>query len=800
LLRGCFDHLKKHVSRFSSQIQSPNRALGTRRRVALGVELLESRLTPAQLSVSPAALPIDTAGQNYSVAFQATGGDGHYSFALASSTLPQGLSLSSTGVLSGRTTLAGSFTLTVNVTDTTERGLSGSERCTLTVNPGAASTFAVTSQATATAGVSFLVAITAKDAYGNLATGFSGNLTLISSDGQTVHLATVNAFNRGLASDLVTLDTADRLTLSASSGTIRGTTGTITVSPAAVAGFAISEPTTVTAGVRFNVTITAKDAFGNTLTGFSGNVVLTSSDGQTVNLAAMPAFSNGSAIPTVTLDKADTLTLTVTLGTIRSTGGSITVNPGAAAGFGISEPTTATAGVSFNVSIKAMDAYGNTVNGFSGTVTLTSSDGQTVYLAATPVFSHGTANAVVTLDKADSVTLTATSGTIKGTGGSTTVSAGSSDWFSQNMPDPALQALARSDFNRDSSLTYNDALGLFAEAEGVGALTTAELQSLQALVTTSGAAAVNLASSVQNLTYKVVDGDPANAQFQGATLGNLHVGSSATQLQELVAKWFLGEDLPTIDTQYTQSWGSCSYALASGTLFGSGGPSYKDVAQGEEGDCWLLASFGVTAANDPSIIQSMFTDDGTTMENGVQVHVWTVRFYENGAASYLTVNNYLPQVNGMFAYANLGQMLSNPNNVLWVPLAEKAYAELCASGWNQRPQANAYVSLNGGTATTALPTITAGAENYPTNITQSSFTSALAAGTLFTLASSPSGNSSLGIVGDHDYAVLGYNATTQTFTLLNPWGWNNTSGYPGILTLTWAQLAANFSLDGDCTP
>ena len=54
-----------------------------------------------------------------------------------------------------------------------------------------------------------------------------------------------------------------------------------------------------------------------------------------------------------------------------------------------------------------------------------------------------------------------------------------------------------------------------------------------------------------------------------------------------------------------------SYSVASGTLFSSGGPSYKDVYQGEEGDCWLLSSFAVTAAHDPSVIQSMFTSDGT---------------------------------------------------------------------------------------------------------------------------------------------------------------------------------------------
>ena len=371
------------------------------------------------------------------------------------------------------------------------------------------------------------------------------------------------------------------------------------------------------------------------------------------------------------------------------------------------------------------------------------------------------------------------------------------DWFSRNMTDPGLQDLARSDFNRDSSLTYSDMLNLFAAAESAGSVTSAELQSLQALVTIGGAAAVNMSGSVQSLTYKVVDGDPANAQFLGAPLGNLGVGSSATQLQDLVDKWFLGMDHPTIDMQYLS--GSVNYALASGTLFGNGGPSYKDVYQGMEGDCWLLASAAETAAIEPSVIQSMFTDDGTTLEGGVQVHIWTVRFYDNGVASYLTVDNDLPAGNGNFVYANLSQSISSSSNVLWVPLLEKAYAQLSESGWNARPPSNAYTSLNSGSASTSLPVITGAQESssYPFG-DASSFSSAISSGTLLTVGS-VTGNSSLGIVGNHDYAVLGYNASNQTFTLLNPWGWNNGSA-PGILNLTWGQITQYFYLDGDCNP
>jgi hypothetical protein len=223
------------------------------------------------------------------------------------------------------------------------------------------------------------------------------------------------------------------------------------------------------------------------------------------------------------------------------------------------------------------------------------------------------------------------------------------------------------------------------------------------------------------------------------------------------------------------------------------------VYQGEEGDCWLLSAFAVTAAHDPSVIQSMFTSDGTQTENGIQVEVWTVRFYDNGVATYLTVNNYLPASSGCFVYAGGYQSISNPNNVLWVDLAEKAYAQLSASGWNSRPATNAYAALNAGNASSALPVITGALESSANPyVSSTSFSNAIANGILLTLGSYAD-NNALGIVGDHDYGVLGYNASNQTFTLLNPWGWNNTNA-PGILNLTWTQVTQNFFLDGNCNP
>ena len=63
------------------------------------------------------ALPGGVGGTAYSQTFTATGGQGTHRFALATGTLPAGLTLSSGGVLSGTPTVAGTFDFAVSATD-----------------------------------------------------------------------------------------------------------------------------------------------------------------------------------------------------------------------------------------------------------------------------------------------------------------------------------------------------------------------------------------------------------------------------------------------------------------------------------------------------------------------------------------------------------------------------------------------------------------------------------------------------------------------------------------------------------
>ncbi|HKV60722.1 MAG TPA: immunoglobulin domain-containing protein, partial [Candidatus Acidoferrum sp.] len=72
----------------------------------------------ATLQISTAQLPGGTVAGVYSATLAATGGSTPYSWSLAGSSLPNGLSLSTAGVISGTPSSAGSFSFTVQVKDT----------------------------------------------------------------------------------------------------------------------------------------------------------------------------------------------------------------------------------------------------------------------------------------------------------------------------------------------------------------------------------------------------------------------------------------------------------------------------------------------------------------------------------------------------------------------------------------------------------------------------------------------------------------------------------------------------------
>ena len=140
------------------------------------------------------------------------------------------------------------------------------------------------------------------------------------------------------------------------------------------------------AGVAHSVTVSAKDAYGNTATGYRGTIHFTSSDAHAV-LPANYTFTAGDAgvhkfSLGLTLKSAGTQGVRATdtvSATITGAQHGIVVTPAAAATLvvsGLASPRTA--GVAGTITVKAKDAYGNVATGYRGTVTFTSSDSHAV--------------------------------------------------------------------------------------------------------------------------------------------------------------------------------------------------------------------------------------------------------------------------------------------------------------------------------------------------------------------------------------------------------------------------------------
>ena len=143
----------------------------------------------------------------------------------------------------------------------------------------------------------------------------------------------------------------------------------------AVAGF----PSSTTAGVAHNITVTALNADGSINTGFTGTVQFTSTDPQAILPASysFTASDHGVHTFTVTLKTAGTQSLTATDTANASVTGAdsgITVQPTAASKFVLTGPSSVSAGVLFSLTLTVEDAYGNIVTDYTGTVHFTSTD------------------------------------------------------------------------------------------------------------------------------------------------------------------------------------------------------------------------------------------------------------------------------------------------------------------------------------------------------------------------------------------------------------------------------------------
>jgi hypothetical protein len=355
------------------------------------------------------------------------------------------------------------------------------------------------------------------------------------------------------------------------------------------------------------------------------------------------------------------------------------------------------------------------------------------------------------------------------------------------------------------SVTFASMQTLFqdvaAEVSASGALTASQFQDLQTVV--ANLASVGASAYLQYISTALVDGNANNVTYTGGqasavTLGNLSAGSSYTQFNELVGKWFLGNDDPSTQVSSGASnVGTISYVTTTLPLYSAGGPSINDINQGDLGDCYLVCGLAEVALQDPTAIENMIHDNG----NGT----YGVRFFINGQAEWVTVDSTLASTIGTQpfndAYVSSGQNM-------WVNLVEKAYAEISTAvdindnpyGWN----GNSFSSVgNGGWPEISIAQIT-GATNLslfqvgysdntwsvgtasataPNNVTWggvdsdaqvfASLQAAFDAHDDVVLASYVDTfdlNGRTELMSSHAFSVIGYDKTNDTIELRNPWG------------------------------
>jgi hypothetical protein len=236
-------------------------------------------------------------------------------------------------------TLKTSGTQSITATDTVNSTIKGSQTG-MTINPATASKLLVGSYVSpTTAGSSHGFTVTAQDAFGNTAAGYTGTVAFTSSDPQAVLPGNYKftSSDTGVHSFSATLKTAGSQSITATdtaNSSIAGADSGISVIPAAIQGLQVTAPGSVTAGQAFTITVSAVDPFNNVIGTYLGTVHFSSSDSQ----AALPAdytfkasdagvhvFTNG-----VTLKTAGSQTLTATDTVTSSLTGqaTITVNSG----------------------------------------------------------------------------------------------------------------------------------------------------------------------------------------------------------------------------------------------------------------------------------------------------------------------------------------------------------------------------------------------------------------------------------------------------------------------------------------
>jgi hypothetical protein len=313
---------------------------------------------------------------------------------------PAGGTLSGTTAVTAVSGVATFTTLSLNKSGTgyalnaQSPGIPAVSSVDFSVTGGPATQLAFTVQPTSTLSahaISPAVRVTAEDATGNIATSFTGNVTVAlganPGGGPLLGTLTVAAVN-GVASfvNLSINTTATGYTLTAAAAGLTGTTSTsfdILLGPATHLQ-SVVDPITTTAGATLgqpSVQVAAQDAGGNTVTSFAGSVTVaitagTGTSGATLSGTTTVTATNGVAtFSDLSIDKVGTgYSLTFTAGGLTARiSKAFNITPGAATQLVFTvQPTTTAAGamIAPAVQVSAEDALGNVATAFVGNLTV----------------------------------------------------------------------------------------------------------------------------------------------------------------------------------------------------------------------------------------------------------------------------------------------------------------------------------------------------------------------------------------------------------------------------------------------
>ena len=272
-------------------------------------------------------------------------------------------------------------TMTIGFTSTP--ALTGVTSSNVVVSPNTIATFGVRRSPggpipTETAGTPFDLELEALDGFGNRATAFTGTVVITGGAGTTLQGQPITSapFVAGLLEPVsVTVTSAGAgksITVTRTAGTETGTSNAFTVNAGALDNFLVEATGggaigTQTAGTPFNVRVTARDIFNNTVPTFTGTVTFTSTSTIAAGAGPSAAFIGGVlASHSITLNTSGSHTITATGGGRNGTSAAFTVNPTAAVSFVVTGLATQAAGVPQTVSITARDVFGNTATSYTG--------------------------------------------------------------------------------------------------------------------------------------------------------------------------------------------------------------------------------------------------------------------------------------------------------------------------------------------------------------------------------------------------------------------------------------------------